>query len=511
MVDSFLVARLITKDIWGFLILATSTISIFLIILYFTPPGLELSLNYYLPRYIVLKQKNKLKSFIKNAVFLKLIFIIPYFLISILIYIIFSDLFSITLRGYTGLLLILSPLIIIDGLDLIFKAIIQSFNMFKTVFYLVLLRGIINGGALLFYFFYQKDINVYTIASITVIAHLIPTLLLTVIILIKTINIKKTDEPAVLFKESLKQSLKYGTPVSFALILDEVWNEVQIQGIGLFSTPKMITGYKIAQSYSLISYTASTSFQAPLVVSFSSLNAKKFDDQIFETYNEVFRYSLFLMLFFTGALYFFSEFFLSIIYGESYLIYSTIVKLMLICTVFRTLAPLFESLIYATNKVKYFPLIRIIFLLILLPPFFIGLIFYNLIGAIFGLLIGLIFVFILQVFLSYKIGKVKLNIKTILTQYFIFFVSLGIASVFEILFLKELWYSTLLALNLTFFNHVEFFGIFLFILINLFLNFIFKIFSSTDIDYLKGMFNKENKIHQMIRNFLDKIKKYFKD
>ena len=61
LVTSFLLARMISISSWGYLITATSIISIFTVILGYLPPGLSASLNYYIPRYKTLKQMSILR------------------------------------------------------------------------------------------------------------------------------------------------------------------------------------------------------------------------------------------------------------------------------------------------------------------------------------------------------------------------------------------------------------------------------------------------------------------
>ena len=86
LITSFLLARLITQELWGLLILALSYIAIFNIILSFLPPGLDATLNYYIPQYLALKEYSNLKYFIKKAIYLKLLFIGLLFLISLFLF-----------------------------------------------------------------------------------------------------------------------------------------------------------------------------------------------------------------------------------------------------------------------------------------------------------------------------------------------------------------------------------------------------------------------------------------
>ena len=71
---SIFLARLLTPELWGFLILSTSIIAIVLIILRMLPPALDLSIIYYIPKYKVQEQISELRSFIKNSLILKILF-----------------------------------------------------------------------------------------------------------------------------------------------------------------------------------------------------------------------------------------------------------------------------------------------------------------------------------------------------------------------------------------------------------------------------------------------------
>ena len=93
---SFLMARLFRfqDDIWGFLIIATSYIMIIVTITSLLPPGLNFALNYYIPRYRVLNEKSKIKSMIKNSIIIKSVFLIPFFMLNIFIFMLFEDFFG---------------------------------------------------------------------------------------------------------------------------------------------------------------------------------------------------------------------------------------------------------------------------------------------------------------------------------------------------------------------------------------------------------------------------------
>ncbi|MHA1479620.1 MAG: hypothetical protein ACTSPU_15610, partial [Promethearchaeota archaeon] len=123
---SFFMARLISKELWGFLLLAMSYISIVSLILSFFPPALTFSLNYYIPRYVTLNKNNKLKRMIQVGLYLKAVFALIIFFISLIIFFILQPFFATYLLGYTNLLFLLSPLIFIMGLSTLLDSIYQG-------------------------------------------------------------------------------------------------------------------------------------------------------------------------------------------------------------------------------------------------------------------------------------------------------------------------------------------------------------------------------------------------
>ncbi|MFX0105646.1 MAG: hypothetical protein ACFE75_09155, partial [Candidatus Hodarchaeota archaeon] len=117
LITSFFIARLITQELWGILILATSFISIAGIILSFLPPGLDFSIHYYVSVYSALNQNSKVKRVIRNSIILRVLSSIPIYLLTNMIIIIFLNFFNFKLNNYSNILFILSPMILISGLD----------------------------------------------------------------------------------------------------------------------------------------------------------------------------------------------------------------------------------------------------------------------------------------------------------------------------------------------------------------------------------------------------------
>ena len=90
-ISSFLLARLIEDTPWGYFVLGLSYIQIVSLITKLLPPSLNNALKYYIPRLVSLDDKNRLKRFILRAIFIKMTFLIPIFIISVFIAIAASE------------------------------------------------------------------------------------------------------------------------------------------------------------------------------------------------------------------------------------------------------------------------------------------------------------------------------------------------------------------------------------------------------------------------------------
>ena len=503
---SFFMAKLISQESWGFLLLVISYINIVSLILSFFPPALTFSLNYYIPRYIALNQNNKLKWMIKAGFYLKITFALIIFFISLIIFFILKPFFAIYLLGYTNLLFLLSPLIFIIGLSTLLNSIYQGFFKYKLIFLLTLLKFSFYISALIICLIFGIT-NLELIALIYLLSFLIPFLVSSLIFIKIYLNIKTTEEAKGSFKDVLSKITKYGTPLGINVFLNETWKQFQTPIIGGFEPLSTITGFTISKYYSQISLTAASSFSNPLITSFSSLDAKNEHNQIAQIYNMIFKYSSFLMLLISGCLYILTEFFLVLVYGESYLIYSTIVKLYLLTIIFTVLGNIIIPLLNAKNKIKILPILTIINLLIIIPSFFIGIVFYGIVGAIIGLIISKFIVFLIQLIVSIKIGKVKIKIDKIFFQYLIFFISLFLTILLEEILFREIRISILQNLNLLFFKDLKILGLLSFLIIYFLLNILFKIFSPKEIEIVEELLSTDKFQYRLIKKLLKFLKK----
>ena len=510
---SFLLARLITDQIWEFLIIATSFISIIVLVTTLLPPGLNFALNYYIPRHIALNQKSQIKSLIRNAILTKIIFLIPVYVISVIAFAYLTDIFEITLSNKTSLLYILSPLILINSFNMILDAINRGFSKFNFIFSLLLVRNTIHIFPLLFYLIFDFDIEVELIAMIVMFSSLVPFIINLLSVILRYSKMKSDGTNKEAFKKDFSKTFKYGSYTGFTDIIMKFWKEVQIQGISVFEPAGLVTGYNIALNYRSLSLYSAASFRFPLLTSFSGLSTKEKYDQVSKIYKITYRINLFLLLIITGVLFFSVDFVLDFVFLEDRLIYSTILRLLLIATIFRMFGQFLQTLLIAQNKVKLPLILQIIYMLFIIPLFFIGLIFFEgirvEIAIILGLIIGNLISLVIQILATHRFGNIKLNIKRMVFQYLTFFIPLGITLLLESVIFKDLSFKIIQNLGLLLFKNFDFLSISTFLLLFITMNLILKTVTSNDIQQFESFFiNKTkpmNKIISKVLNFLKKI------
>ena len=237
LVSSFLLARMISQDLWGFLILTTSLIGIFTLSITFLPPGLIFSLHYYIPHYRAQNKMNVVRSFILKILYIRIVVVLVVYIVSIILFSFFKNLFAITLKNYTFLLYILSPIIVFESLNTFLIAVMYGFNLFKSVFILLLIRNLVSIGSLLFYFIFSGTIDIEVVAFINLFSSLIPFLVSIFIVTLKMIKINVTPENGLNFKEVVEKVLKYGGFLSIQTVVSGMWTQSEIQIIGLFEPP----------------------------------------------------------------------------------------------------------------------------------------------------------------------------------------------------------------------------------------------------------------------------------
>ena len=502
---SFILARTISQELWGILILGISYIAIISNILYFFPPSIPSSLSHYIPRYYVQKEYDTLKTIVRNALTQRLIASVLFFLGSIIFFMFFINIFKLTLSEYANILFILAPLIIVQGLNQAYVGVNQGFNQFKIIFYLLLLKYSVYIGGLLIIIFSMNPVSIGAITFVYLMSELIPFFLNSINVYIRYVKIPAKPKK-ISFINTFKQLFNYGIFVSIGTWIDNTWNNIEYQAIGNFEAPRWVTGYTISINYFSVARFSLSSFRNPLIVSFSRLDLAKDHIQIKKMFNFILNYTSFFFMILTGIFYFAADFFLSFFYGSSYLSFSYMTKMLVIASAFTILLPQFNAFIQGTNKVKLIPQIRVFFLLSRVPLFLIGLIFFGINGMIYSIIIFNIINLAIIVYLSYKLFDLGLDLKKIVLQLLNFILSILLCEILNFVFLDNLNSIFLQFLNLSeIFGHLNVFSLIAYILIYLAINFLFRNFTREDLANIMTLFKKENKIEKLIV----KISSYF--
>jgi len=324
------------------------------------------------------------------------------------------------------------------------------------------------------------------------------------------IKINVTPENGLNFKEVFEKIIKYGGFLSIQTMASGMWTQSEIQIIGLFEPPEWVTGYNISNHYSSVNSLFLSSLGYPLQYTLSSLDYKENFSKIVKIYKVVFNFSLFFLALITGILFFFVDFFFSFFYGDTYLIYSTLAKLMVISPVFGVLYNLYFSFLRATNQVKLTLMIFSITFSLSISLFWIGLINFGIIGAVFGLMFSKVFIVFILLFLNNKITKLKFDYLKMIFNYSIFFISLFVSLFLGDIFLNDLNYQILQFLNLLFFRYINFLQIFSFLIIFFAVHIIFKTISKSDLENIELIFAKDKASHKMINKFIRFLSKFLR-
>ncbi|MHA1284389.1 MAG: lipopolysaccharide biosynthesis protein [Promethearchaeota archaeon] len=504
---SFLLARMISKDLWGYLIIANSYILLFTFFIGFFPPGLDSSLNYYVPHYRAQNLVRKLKSFILKCLSLKLLAILLVFIISIILIFRFSNLFSINLNGFYYLLYLLIPLLIISPLDNFFLMVNKGFGKFNFVFILSLTKAFLILSFYFFLFFFINPVRIEYIVFANIFSVLIP-LLINLLLVVKIFfSLKKTSEEGLGYKIVFKNIMNYGSYITIQSFINKYWNEIVIQSIGIFQPSYYVVGYTIAKRYRELVTVSIQSLNEPFIVSLSNLNVEKDSKLITKIYQISLKYSFFFISFITGILILLRDFFLFFIYGESYLNFSLILMLFLISLIFNPIGNLFMIFLKALNKVKFIPLIEIIITITGAITLYIGLIYFGIYGMMIGIITNNFFIFVFFTFLNKKILKINLNYFIIFKQIIIFLISILITTFFGVLFFNNLNNHILSFLGLSFFKLLNLFSLALYIITFFILNFVLKVITKTDIEYVESLFTQKKSTYKLLRFILKYLKK----
>ncbi|MBY8982306.1 MAG: oligosaccharide flippase family protein [Candidatus Lokiarchaeota archaeon] len=510
LLTSFLIARMISREDWAIIIVVISIVGIFSIIINFLPPGLIYSMIFYIPQYKAKNESLKLRNFVLKAFYLRTIVIFVIYFIAITIFNIFASAYDVFLENHIAILYILSPLIIISNFDAFFDTFLIGFNLFRTKFILFIIRSVTKILPLLVYFFLFNTIDIETIALINFLSSIGPFILGFLIFITKIPKIKSKEEDGLNYKKFIKKVIGYGSFLRIEGLMSKIWGEAQIQAIKVFESSNWVTGTNISKHYTNSSTLFLNSLNNPLIYSLSSLDYKENHDKIAKMFKIIFNYTLFVFLFITGLLFFISDFFLSFIYGETYVEYSLLIKIMLVSLVFNIYPSLFILLLRTTNRIKLIAGITSIFFPLHIVSVLFGLINYGIYGMYIAMIIFNVIMLICDLILTIKLLKIRLGFYKMIFQYLSFFIAMFIPVILGNLIFDDLSYQFWMNSNLSIFKYLNLLNLLIYVIIFLLLNITFKIFTKSDLDYIEMLFTKDRLSHKYVNKLLRFLKRFLR-
>jgi O-antigen/teichoic acid export membrane protein len=382
--------------------------------------------------------------------------------------------------------------------------------LFKTKFILFIIKSVSKIVPLFVYFFLFNTIDIETIALINLLTLIVPTILGFLIFIKKIPKIKSKQRVGLNSKRFVKKVIGYGGFLRVEGFMSSIWKEVQTQSIKVFESLKWVTGNSISRNYTNSSTLFLSALSNPLIYSLSSLDYKENYDKIAKMFRTIFNYSLYIFLFITGILFFFSDFFLSFIYGENYVEYSSLIKIMLFSMIISIFPSLFGLLLRTTNRIKLIAIMTLIFFPLHIISVFIGLINYGIYGMYVAIIIINVILLITELILTLKLLKISLGFYKMIFQYLSFFIAIFIPIILGNLIFDDLSYQFWMNLNLPIFKHLNLLNLLIFVVIFLLLTIIFKTFTKIDLEHIEMLFTKEKISHKYINMLLRFLKRFLR-
>lgn len=201
----FIIARILTPQVWGQLILSISFINFAQYLCSFYPPSVEVTLQFYVPKLMHQdNQKVALRKFLFQAYKSRLLTAIVVF-IGFIIIISISNLDpSILVIVYT-----LSPLIILGPINSVSAALLIGYQKFKSSFIVSLINSITISTCLVLIFLFHVEQPIFLVS----LSHLISTIVpfFAFIFIILPLLPQKTNTPNIENTESIfKLQTNYG-------------------------------------------------------------------------------------------------------------------------------------------------------------------------------------------------------------------------------------------------------------------------------------------------------------
>ena len=421
LLSTFSIARIITPEEWGLLLIAESFVATGAFLCSLFPPGAEGSIEYYIPHLKGLggNRDIEIREFILHNYRLRsLSGLIGFFVYLIVI---FSANIELTLLQLT---LILSPKILLSLIQNLNIAIITAFQKFKFLF-IVMSIHVFNISIGNFSILLINPLNSILIVAIVNLLGLTITMAISFFYILKIIPKKrKISQSEVNHKKNFYKLHKtYGLPLVFTGLIAQMGNLASNLIFLAFGFVQYITYLSICETIITSTLKFSSSDRTVQMTIFSEINYDKNPENYKKTFYQYFKYLSLIVCIFTAIFYYFIDVYIDIIYSEVYSIVLLIIPIYIFQTFSRLINRNLLVLVYSTNHTKisiYYSIIQTVNNLIVTC---ISLAFFNFTTLIIFYLATSYLLNILTILLIRKIVGFKINILKLIYPFLIYTVS----------------------------------------------------------------------------------------
>jgi len=428
--SSFFIARLLSEESWGFLILGLYTVSIFGILFVFFPPATNLILNQYIPQYNYKNEIDKLRSMIYSILFLRILISLVCWIIFFLIFIIFINQ-NILFQIYV----ILSPIIVFEIIISTSAFTLRGFYKFKEVAIINLSRILLLLVLYIIIFFNSPENPIILLSFANVLSYLI-SVFFSIIFIIRIVPKAKKKNNLLNFRQLFKISKEFGIYFQVSSSFKEGILYTKQNFLFYSGNPEYLTYYKISRNTRNFALQASGASGTPLLSIFSELSAKKQYEKLENALYMISKYGFLIHCIITAILFFFIDVYILIIYTENYLSIAFLIQILLFEGVQYILFSYLNAILVSLNKVKLiikrdiiFRILDLVFSLFIIYFWgFSGYIIFVVLISFFNLIVNLL------IFKTRYVKEVNVKIWPILKMVILFLISLIISLIFSFFF-----------------------------------------------------------------------------
>ncbi len=422
-IDSYLLARVLTPNDWGILLLSLSLVNTVIFFCNFFPPAGEGTMKYYIPQ--IINKKNEKSIEIRYFIFHIFKIRIISLIVIYILYLVFIFIFNFDLTLFQ-LFLILSPLIFFNIIQTLNISVYQAFQKFRLVFYVGILQKMIYTAGLLFLFILKLDNSLVFLAYLHLLMAFVIFLfsIIYVIPLIPPKSKNEKDNESIKKKEFYSLYKKFGVYLMLAGIISQIIIFTRNFMFLNFGLVVYITYFMICENSVKFSQSFAGSERSPYLSIFSSLDLKHDEEKFRNLLYQIYKYLMVFLCITIGIMLFYVELYVLVIYSELYVSMIVSVQIFLFTAFSKLVLRNLMVITKATNNTKmnfYISIVQGIFGLsiILLVVLYFNFFIYIVLNTFISFLTSVVYTYLI-----YKKLNFKLKLSIIYRPFLYFLLSL---------------------------------------------------------------------------------------